>query len=309
MQGNYSFAMIGADGGVETEIGESGREGGWAAGRGGVGVRVAGGMECREGCMNRAILCPLRCSLRGPGATPRGPPFFLSFYLLYICLTTGNLSTQALLTPTSFWAHPPASPETVPCPPPLAPVSSAATYTSWECGPEPGSYLALAMLKLVDSDGNGESWMEQYRHSLSTVWRVAGKGGRGGITGPPPPSRAVVDEKEVCEFGYVFDDLMRNTWWVPAAVLGGDAPSARKLCRCRQGCRAVVQRRYSSDARGGSAYPSLCRLCSIGKAAAWPGYPPHCLAAATPLLLAGWHCSAAGPSPSPSAPPPSLKRT
>ncbi|PSC68652.1 hypothetical protein C2E20_7837 [Micractinium conductrix] len=51
-----------------------------------------------------------------------------------------------------------------------------ATYTSWECGPEPGSYLALAMLKLVDSDGN------------------------------------VVDEKEVCEFGYVFDDLMRNTW-------------------------------------------------------------------------------------------------
>lgn len=32
----------------------------------------------------------------------------------------------------------------------------AATYTSWECGPSPGAYWALLLVKTMDSDGAGE---------------------------------------------------------------------------------------------------------------------------------------------------------
>ncbi|PSC68640.1 ABC transporter [Micractinium conductrix] len=51
-----------------------------------------------------------------------------------------------------------------------------ATYTSWECGPSPGAYWALLLVKTMDSDG------------------------------------AVIAEKEVCELGVVYDDLMKSMW-------------------------------------------------------------------------------------------------
>ncbi|KAL4423493.1 hypothetical protein ABPG77_003626 [Micractinium sp. CCAP 211/92] len=49
-------------------------------------------------------------------------------------------------------------------------------YTSWECGPEPGSYLAIVELTSVDIEGN------------------------------------IIKQATACEFGYVFNDLMKNTW-------------------------------------------------------------------------------------------------
>jgi len=49
-------------------------------------------------------------------------------------------------------------------------------YTSWECGKEPGSYLALLDLTVVNADGD------------------------------------VLDQSTVCEYGFVYSDMLRNTW-------------------------------------------------------------------------------------------------
>lgn len=49
-------------------------------------------------------------------------------------------------------------------------------YTSWECGPEPGSYLAIVELVSIDMEGN------------------------------------VVRQATACEYGFVYNDQLRNTW-------------------------------------------------------------------------------------------------
>ncbi|KAL4437171.1 hypothetical protein ABPG75_004310 [Micractinium tetrahymenae] len=49
-------------------------------------------------------------------------------------------------------------------------------YTSWECGPEPGSYLAIVELTSIDIEGN------------------------------------IIRQATACEFGYVYDEISKNTW-------------------------------------------------------------------------------------------------
>ncbi|KAL4423492.1 hypothetical protein ABPG77_003625 [Micractinium sp. CCAP 211/92] len=55
-------------------------------------------------------------------------------------------------------------------------VTEMGVYTSWECGPEPGSYLALVDVIVVD------------------------------ITG------SIVDQVKLCEYGFLHAKEMKNTW-------------------------------------------------------------------------------------------------
>lgn len=232
-EGNYSFAYT--DGGeVHTELGEGPRAGG--------GSPRGGKNPCcwSQGARNTRASLLLGCWLPAHehepgmrlGSSADALPAPMQPDAAHTAPRTWLHSSQSRGT-QAFTTHPAPRPRT------------AGVYTSWQCGPEPGEQAHAGWPDRSTAQCHPHLPVLPYNCLLASKQGAKNRlEDHAPCALPPAPCHAgsylaiveltsvdiegnIIKQMTACEYGLVFNDLLKNTWW-------GCQPSS--ACPCRKFC-------------------------------------------------------------------------